>query len=72
MESETASFRQRRLLDASAAGSLLREFAWLDPEREGLYSPASNHLLVRLLPSIFKFSCQRDLQVKIGAASDLM
>ena len=30
-----------------------REFAWLDPEREGLYSPASNHLLVRLLPSIF-------------------
>ena len=30
-----------------------REFAWLDPEREGLYSPASNHLLVRMLPSIF-------------------
>ena len=30
-----------------------REFAWLDPERESLYSPASNHLLVRLLPSIF-------------------
>ena len=30
-----------------------REFAWLDPDREGLYSPASNHLLVRLLPSLF-------------------
>ena len=29
-----------------------REFAWLEPDREQLFSPASNQLLVRILPSL--------------------
>ena len=29
-----------------------REFAWLDPGREPLFSAASNQLLVRVLPSL--------------------
>ena len=29
-----------------------REFAWLEPDREQLFSPASNQLLLRILPSL--------------------
>ena len=29
-----------------------REFSWLEPDREQLFSPASNNLLVRILPSL--------------------
>ena len=30
-----------------------REYAWLSPERQGLFSPASSVLTVRLLPCLF-------------------
>ena len=29
-----------------------REFSWLEPDREQLFSPASNNLLIRILPSL--------------------
>ena len=30
-----------------------REFAWLEPERESLFSPASGSIISRILPTIF-------------------
>lgn len=30
-----------------------REYAWMTPEREGLFSPASSNLTTRLLPILF-------------------
>ena len=30
-----------------------REFGWLSPERQDLFSPASSGLTVRLLPTLF-------------------
>ena len=32
-----------------------REFAWLSPERQDLFSPASSNITTRLLPTIFLF-----------------
>ena len=32
---------------------MAREFAFLDPRRENLYSPASNALQSRVIPSVF-------------------
>ena len=41
------------------SGYVAREFAWLTPERQDLFSPASSTLTVRLLPVLFlKFVCK--------------
>ena len=30
-----------------------REFAWLEPERESLFSPASGNIISRIVPTVF-------------------
>lgn len=37
-----------------------REFAWLDASREGLFSPTSNYIFYKLLPTIFFKNQYRD------------
>ena len=39
-----------------------REFAWLEPERESLFSPASGSIISRILPTIWK--CVASLDVR--------
>ena len=46
-----------------------REFAWLEPERESLFSPASGSIISRILPTIFLE--MRDMDDAILASLDV-
>ena len=46
-----------------------REFAWLEPERESLFSPASGSIISRILPTIFLE--MRDMEDAILASLDV-
>ena len=39
-----------------------REFAWLEPERESLFSPASGSIISRILPTIWKRVASLDIR----------
>ena len=49
--------------------SIAREFAWLEPERESLFSPASGSIISRILPTIFLE--MRDMEDAILASLDV-
>ena len=38
---------------ASKIALVAREFAWLEPERESLFSPASGSIISRIFPTVF-------------------
>ena len=48
---------------------MAREFAWLEPERESLFSPASGSNISRILPTIFLE--MRDMEDAILASLDV-
>ena len=44
-----------------------REYNWLNPEREGLYAPASSALMTKVLPSLYTYLQARDGDWVLGS-----
>ena len=44
-----------------------REFAWLSPEKEGLYSPASSSVATKVLPAMYTYLQARDGDWVLGS-----
>jgi hypothetical protein len=62
------TWRERRAEDGSQiwlrrSRFVAREFAWLQPERESLFSPASGSIISRVLPTLFLQMCEHSNSV---------